>query len=75
MFYGSLVQMATSRSFVNIFKGQITINSGFVSERLEHNSFKNVNQTGFSQEAITHFNIQVPSLGGEISGADLGLDD
>ena len=73
-FYGALVKSATCRNFINIKKGEITINTDFVTEHLELNAFKNEKRTGFSIEAKKHFGIEtneVPYL----DGAELGLED
>jgi hypothetical protein len=73
-FYGALVKSATCRNFINVKKGEIKINTDFVTEHLELNAFKNERRTGLSPEAKKDFGIEsseVPYL----DWAELGLDD
>ena len=75
-FYGALIKSATNRKFVNISKGQVRINTDFVKEHLELNSFKNVDRTGFAPEVMAHFGLEVPSSGSAfVEASGLGLDD
>jgi hypothetical protein len=74
-FYGALIKSTTTRKFVNVSKGQVKINTDFVSEHLELNGYKNVDRRGFSQETMTHFGFEVPQGTEFVDAANLGLDD
>ena len=74
-FYASLVKRATCRKFINIKRGEIRINTDFVTEHLELNSHKNVNKVSFSPQAVEHFGIEVGGFDAYMSDvASLGLD-
>jgi hypothetical protein len=74
-FYGALIKSATTRKFVNASKGQVKVNTDFVSEHLELNGYKNVERRGFSPAAMVHFGIEVPE-GAELADASsVGLDN
>jgi hypothetical protein len=72
-FYGALVKSTTSRKFININHGQITINTDYVAEHLELNEFKNEKRTGFSPEAKQHFGFETPKQ--FVDASSLHLDD
>jgi hypothetical protein len=74
-FYGTLVKSATHRNFVKVTKGQVSINTDFVTKHLELNGYKNERRTGFSPEAMEHFGIETRTQSTEfVDASTLGLD-
>ena len=57
--YANLVKSCASRQFINCNHGSITVNQNVVQQHSELNKFKNPKCTGFSEQAIQTFNIQV----------------
>jgi hypothetical protein len=70
-----LVKSATCRKFVNVFKGQVKVNTDYAAKHLELNEFKNPSRNGFSTQAMTHFGLEVPQGDGFVDASSLGLDD